>query len=206
MMNTLPHAVLIVTCSSVLAINAGCNDATSEPPESVAQTVEESRPAFDLEATMNELAATLELRATLSRQAAEDPESVDRALADRISDTFYNEQVLILLIKTQMVEEPTWVPSICEWYDAVIRTPNEKQIRVFKSTFQQGSTFGTAVAARIYGEDYSDLEEYNGKLGFEMFSRGSDRFKAEHPNPRFKKFQTTGDLYVFCVNMRMIEK
>ena len=185
---------------------SACSEAPP-PAETAAPSSETTAdPTFDLEATMNELAASLELRAALSRQVAENPEALDLALADRISDTFYTERVLIQAIKIQMEEEPSWIPSICEWYDAILRRPQVKEGRLWSSTFIHGENLGNAAATRIFGQDYSDREDMKSRVGREIMIRGLDRFNAEYPNPRFKKFTDTTDLYVFCVKMRMIEE
>ena len=193
--------------SSMLALMVSACSEAPPPPEPVASNSETmTDPDFDLEATMNELAASLELRAALSRQVAENPEALDLALADRISDTIYTERVLIQAIKIQMEEEPSWIPSICEWYDAIVRKPQLKESRLWSSTFIHSENLGNAAATRIFGEDYSDREDTRSRVGREISLRARKRFDAEYPNPRFKSFEDTIDLYVFCVKMRMIEE
>ncbi|MCH2162552.1 MAG: hypothetical protein MK085_11860, partial [Phycisphaerales bacterium] len=185
---------------AMLALGFSACSEAPPPPETAAPSTETAtEPAFDLEATMNELAAALELRATLARQVAENPESLDLALADRISDTYYTERVLIQAIKIQMEEEPSWIPSICEWYDAILRNPHFKQTRIWVSTFQKGDNLGNAAATRIFGKDYSDREDMKSRVGREIMTRGFDRFNTEFPNPRFKTFDDVVELYIFCV-------
>ena len=114
---------------------------------------------------------------------------------------------MIQRIKTQLEEEPRWIPSICEWYDAVLREPAMKQDWAFGTTFSANGPLGTSAAVRIYGDEVSqqDLERDASVRSF-IYRAARKKFDSEFPNPRFKKFKDTIDLYVFCVKMRMIEE
>ena len=60
-----------------------------------------------LEGTMQALAATLDTRSELIKRAVADPDAVDRALADGLSKTLYEERRLVQMIKVRIEDQPT---------------------------------------------------------------------------------------------------
>ena len=105
----------------LVAFGAGCSESPRDPEPLIAES---AQPAFDLEVTMLALAATLDARAELLKRAVDDPDAVDRALADALSDTLYEERRLVQMIRVQIEDQPTWMPTICQWYDSALRAPS----------------------------------------------------------------------------------
>jgi hypothetical protein len=205
MVHSIRRWVLSISC---LGLGACGSDASSEPAAAAPEPAAAARAVFDLEATMTALVATLERRTELCRLALRDPDAFGRNEADEFVDAQYEEYGLVRSIRVQMESESTWTPRICEWFDAVLRKPNEENVVIESKAFGRDSDrFDWNDVVRIYGDEYASRPvEDRTNLSYQMLRRSMQRFDGAHPNDRFEDFRLVSDLYIFCVKMRMIEK
>ena len=198
------RCLLVLLFPSLVACDAG--DSTQPSAKALDPAVAD-RPAFDLEVTMMKIVETLERRMELIRIALDDSEDFGRPEADRYIENYCEEFGLVRSIKLQMEAHPTLSPRICEWYESVLRAPNEELNRLTRKAFGRDSDiFEWNDVIRIFGEEYASRPvEERTTVRYELLRRSINRFDAEHPNSRFKDFMFQGDIHVFCVKMRMIE-
>ena len=153
MVHSILRWVLSISCLGL----GGCgSDASLEPAAAPPGPAAAARAVFDLEATMTALVATLERRTELCRLALRDPDAFGRNEADEFVDAQYEEFGLVRSIRVQMKSEPTWTPRICEWFDAVLRKPNEENVVIESKAFGRDSDrFDWNDVVRIYGDEYA---------------------------------------------------
>ena len=144
----------------------------------------------------------------MCRLALRDPDAFGRNEADEFVDAQYEEYGLVRSIRVQMESESTWTPRICEWFDAVLRKPNEENVVIESKAFGRDSDrFDWNDVVRIYGDEYaSRAVEDRTNLRYQMLRRSMERFDAAHPNDQFGDFRLVSDLHIFCAKMRMIKK
>ena len=196
----------LVACSVLLGLGACSSESPSAPQASAPEQVPSSQPAFDIESTMYELKDTLEKRATLAREASVNPGAFSRAQADQISDSFVTEWKLVALIRAQQQAQPTWSRGICEWYDAVVKTPNLMQANNMNRAFSHDGPLGSSAAVRIYGDEVSPRAIEN-EYGVSYFIRRKalDRFSVASPGSGTTAPKSAADLHIDCVNRRFIK-
>ena len=186
-------------------VSLGCQKtAPSQATETPA--LERAQADFDIEATMTELAAVLEERSELLQEMMSDPQAFTRSKADLVSQTYFNERQLVTRIGMHLQEDPRWPRSICQWYDSIIRAPLEKAILAMK-TASDSKECGPDLAARLYGDDYSEWNrQIETNTAAMMFLHGIKRFEKEFPpSARIKAMENAGDIHVLCLKMRLIE-
>ena len=155
---------------------------------------------------MNELKDALETRGTLAREAAINPGAFSRAQAEQVSDSFVTEWKLVALIRAQQQAQPTWSRGICEWYDAVVKTPNRVQANNMNRAFSHDGPLGSSAAVRIYGDEVSPRAIEN-EYGVSYFIRRKalDRFSVASLGSGTTAPQSATDLQIDCVNRRFIK-
>lgn len=196
----------LVACSVLLGLGACSDESPSAQQASAPEQVPSSQPAFDIKSTMYELKDALETRARLAGEAATNPGAFGRAQAEQISDSFVTEWKLVALIRAQQQAQPTWSRGICEWYDAVVKTPNLMQANNMNRAFSHDGPLGSSAVVRIYGDEVSPRAIENG-YGVSYFIRRKalDRFSVASLDSGGAAPKSATDLQIDCVDRRFIK-
>ena len=92
--------------------------------------------------------------AELLKRAVGDPDARDRALTDALSDTLYEERRLVQMIRVQIEDQPTRMPTICQWYDSALRASHQRMSQLYRTAFSfTKNMFPRESVMRIYGTD-----------------------------------------------------
>jgi hypothetical protein len=183
----------------------GCSESAQEPTP-VVETTPAQVEAFDLEGWMNTMATVLQNRCDLYQAALNDPAAFTRAQADLASNSYYEELHLVGLLWDHLDAHKDWTPSICGWYDSVLRSVEDRFL-FLSGQMRDHDAFDQDAATRIY--NLNDADEDPGsrrKVHQTIMYFGYARFKKDHPDRLNPNFSDVADLYILCVKLRYIEE
>ena len=199
---------LLLLSTLLLSGSLGCEEKATSPEPAAVDTSETTPAAadFDVQVTMNELAAVLDKRSELLQKLLRDPQAFTRYHADLVSQTFYDDNRLVDMINDKMQAGPSSITLICSSYAETARAASSQAVHDYAAV-RKSKQCGPDLAAKIYKSDYSQRAR-EGEIGvmYMMMAQGIRRYSEKFPESRDNKLQGATDLEVLCIRERLIEE